>query len=155
MPLKTGDEYIASVEALDLEANVLGRHSGDLTGHDLIRPSLRAVALTYDCAHDDETRTLFRAHSPLTGGEVNRFTHLHQSTQDLVDKIKMQRVLGQCTACCFQRCVGMDSFNALDVVTYNMDQELGTHYNQRFRKYLTHVQEVNLVIDGAIRADTL
>jgi 4-hydroxybutyryl-CoA dehydratase/vinylacetyl-CoA-Delta-isomerase len=44
----------------------------------------------------------------------------------------------------------MDSFNALDVVTYQMDRELGTNYNQRFRKYLTHVQEQNLVVDGAM-----
>jgi 4-hydroxybutyryl-CoA dehydratase/vinylacetyl-CoA-Delta-isomerase len=44
----------------------------------------------------------------------------------------------------------MDSFNALDVVTCQMDQELGTHYNPRFRKYLAHVQEENLVVDGAM-----
>jgi aromatic ring hydroxylase len=64
MPLKTGDDYITSIQALDLEANVLGQRSGDLTGHDIVRPSLRAVAATYDGAHDDATRALFRAHSP-------------------------------------------------------------------------------------------
>ncbi len=44
----------------------------------------------------------------------------------------------------------MDSFNALDVITYQMDLDLGTEYNQRFRKYLAHVQEENLVVDGAM-----
>jgi 4-hydroxybutyryl-CoA dehydratase/vinylacetyl-CoA-Delta-isomerase len=62
----------------------------------------------------------------------------------------MQRLLGECTACCFQRCVGMDSFNALDVVTYKMDQDLGTEYNRRFREYLAQVQENDLVVDGAM-----
>ena len=58
---------------------------------------------------------------------------------------KMQRLLGQMTGCCFQRCVGLDSFNALDVVTYKMDQELGTEYNARFRTFLSIVQEEDLV----------
>jgi 4-hydroxybutyryl-CoA dehydratase/vinylacetyl-CoA-Delta-isomerase len=98
MPLKTGDEYIDSIEALNLEANVLGQPTSDLTGHGLIRPSLRAVAVTYDCAHDDDTRALFRAHSWLIDAEVNRFTHLHQSADDLVAKVLMQRYCGNCTA---------------------------------------------------------
>jgi 4-hydroxybutyryl-CoA dehydratase/vinylacetyl-CoA-Delta-isomerase len=44
----------------------------------------------------------------------------------------------------------MDSFNALDVVTHRMDGDLDTDYNQRFRKFLTYVQEQNLVVDGAM-----
>jgi 4-hydroxybutyryl-CoA dehydratase/vinylacetyl-CoA-Delta-isomerase len=44
----------------------------------------------------------------------------------------------------------MDSFNALDVVTHQMDQDLGTDYNKRFREYLIHVQTENLVVDGAM-----
>ena len=51
--------------------------------------------------------------SNLTGRRVNRFTHLHQSKEDLVKKVKMLRLLGQKTASCFQRCVGMDAFNAV------------------------------------------
>jgi len=30
----------------------------------------------------------------------------------------MQRLLGQKTASCFQRCVGMDAINAVDSVTF-------------------------------------
>lgn len=150
MPLKTGDEYIASIAALDLEANVLGQHSGDLTGHGLIRPSLRAVATTYDCAYDDDTCHLFRAHSPLIGGEVNRFTHLHQSAKDLGDKVLMQRHCGNRTGCCFQRCVGMDAANAVYSVTYECDQVHGTGYHRRFRDYWAWVQREDLVVDGAM-----
>ena len=53
------------------------------------------------------------ATSHLTGKKVNRFTHIHQSPEDLVKKVKMQRLLGQKTGSCFQRCVGMDAINAL------------------------------------------
>jgi len=38
----------------------------------------------------------------------------------------------------------------LDVVTFQMDQNLGTNYNQRLRNYLAYVQAENLVVDGAM-----
>ncbi len=62
------------------------------------------------------------ATSHLTGKKVNRFTNLHQSTDDLLNKVKMLRLLGQKTGSCFQRCVGMDALNALWSVTYEIDQ---------------------------------
>jgi 4-hydroxybutyryl-CoA dehydratase/vinylacetyl-CoA-Delta-isomerase len=106
--------------------------------------------MTYQLANDPSHDELMNADSKFIDRRVNRFTHLHQSTEDLVNKIKMQRLLGQSTACCFQRCVGLDTFNALDVVSHQMDQDLGTSYNKRFREYLVHVQEENLVVDGAM-----
>jgi 4-hydroxybutyryl-CoA dehydratase / vinylacetyl-CoA-Delta-isomerase len=150
MSLKTGDEYIASIETLGLEANILGQSAGDLTRHPLVRPSLQAVAATYNCAHVEESRSLFRVRSSLTGEEINRFTHLHQSTADLTNKVIMQRTCGNLTGCCFQRCVGMDAANAAFSVTYECDQAHGTHYHQRFVDYWTRVQREDLVVDGAM-----
>jgi 4-hydroxybutyryl-CoA dehydratase/vinylacetyl-CoA-Delta-isomerase len=150
MALKTGTEYIASIESLGLEANIMGEKAGGLTGHPLVAPSLRAVAATYDCAHAEGSRALFRAYSPLIGGEVNRFTHLHQNTQDLMDKVRMQRHCGNLTACCFQRCVGMDAANAVFSTTYECDIAHGTDYHGRFREYWSLVQRADLVVDGAM-----
>jgi 4-hydroxybutyryl-CoA dehydratase/vinylacetyl-CoA-Delta-isomerase len=150
MPLKTREEYIQSLKMQKKRVFLFGEQIEDPVDHPMIRPSLNAVAMTYQLAQQPERRDLMTAQSNLTGEQVNRFTHLHQSTEDLVNKIKMQRLLGQCTACCFQRCVGLDSFNALDVVTAHIDQDQGTDYNQRFRRYLTHVQEEDLVVDGAM-----
>jgi 4-hydroxybutyryl-CoA dehydratase/vinylacetyl-CoA-Delta-isomerase len=150
MSLMTGAEYMASVEVLGLEANVLGQRVDDLAGHPLLRPSLRAVATTYDGAHGDETRDLFRAYSPLISDEVNRFTHLHRSTDDLLNKVLMQRHCGNVTGCCFQRCVGMDAANAVYSVTYECDQAHRTGYHARFRDYWAWVQRQDLVVDGAM-----
>jgi aromatic ring hydroxylase len=44
MSLRTGNEYIASIQALGLEANILGHRTSDLTRHPLVKPSLQAVA---------------------------------------------------------------------------------------------------------------
>ena len=148
--IQTREEYIEGLRGMKKRIFMFGEEIENYVDHPMIKPSLNAVSMTYHLANDPEHEDLMTVQSNLTGEPVNRFTHLHQGTDDLVKKIKMQRLLGQCTACCFQRCVGMDSFNALDVVTYNMDQDLGTHYNQRFRKYLTHVQQENLIVDGAM-----
>jgi 4-hydroxybutyryl-CoA dehydratase/vinylacetyl-CoA-Delta-isomerase len=90
------------------------------------------------------------ATSSLTGRKINRFGHLHMSTDDLIKKVKMQRLLGRKTASCFQRCVGMDAFNAVFSTTYECDRKYGTNYHENFKKYLIYVQDNDLTVDGAM-----
>ena len=54
------------------------------------------------------------------------------------------------TASCFQRCVGMDAFNAEYSTTYEIDEKYGTHYHENFKKFLHFVQQNDLVVDGAM-----
>lgn len=150
MSLKTGTEYIESIKSLGLKANVMGEKSGDLTENPMVAPSIKAVAATFDGAHHKETRDLFRVVSPLCNEEVNRFTHLHASTEDLMNKVIMQRQCGNITACCFQRCVGMDAANAVFSTTFECDKKHGTNYHQRFLDYWRFIQTEDLVVDGAM-----
>jgi len=129
---------------------VLGEKQDSLSDHGLVAPSREAVAFTFDAAHDSETREMFCVESPLCGDVVNRFSHLHQSTDDLVAKVKMQRYCGVKTACCFQRCVGLDAANAIFSTTYDCDQKHGTDYHHRFVDYWTWIQQSDLVVDGAM-----
>jgi len=152
MALKTGREYEQSIKDLALEAHIMGHAESHLTRHAMVRPSLAAVAVTYDGAHaeDAATRRLFRVPSPLCGEEINRFTHLHRSTDDLVKKVTMQRYCGLATGCCFQRCVGMDAANAVYSTTYDCDAACGTDYHARFKEYWAGIQAKDLVVDGAM-----
>ena len=150
MALKTAAEYLESLRGLEMNIYMFGERIQDFVDHPIIRPSINSVAKTYELAHDDRHSDLMIATSNLSGQSVNRFCHLHQSTDDLVRKVRMQRLLGQKTAACFQRCVGMDSMNAIDSVTFEMDHKLGTDYHQKFREYLKFVQEEDLVVDGAM-----
>ena len=150
MAIMTKAEYIATLSRMKKQVFIMGQRVDNLTEHPLVRPSLNACAMTYELAQQPEYADWMLAKSNLTGEKVNRFTHLHQNSADLVAKVKMQRLLGQQTGCCFQRCVGMDAVNALDSVTYEMDQALGTQYHPRFRQFLRHVQEHDLVLDGAM-----
>jgi 4-hydroxybutyryl-CoA dehydratase / vinylacetyl-CoA-Delta-isomerase len=150
MPPMTRDDYIASLRRMKKRAFIFGQRVENTVDHPLIRPSLNACAMTYALAERPECAPWMLATSHLTGRPVNRFTHLHQGASDLVAKVKMLRLLGRETGCCFQRCVGMDALNALDSVTFEMDQGLGTRYHERFRRFLEHVQENDLVADGAM-----
>ncbi len=150
MALKTPQEFIDSIAALDLEIYLFGEKVDDYTNNPIIRPSLNSMAMTYELAQYPEYEDLMLATSHLTGKKVNRFTHIHQSTEDLVKKVKMQRLLGQKTGACFQRCVGMDAINALWSVTFDCDKAKGTGYHAKFREYVRFLQENDLVADGAM-----
>ncbi|WP_459129727.1 4-hydroxyphenylacetate 3-hydroxylase family protein [Guggenheimella bovis] len=150
MALMNGKQYIESIAKLKPKVYIFGELVEDPTNHPIIRPSLNSVAMTYDLAFDPEYEDLLTTTSHLTGKKINRFCHIHQSTSDLVKKIKMQRLLGQKTASCFQRCVGMDAFNAIYSTTFEMDKEYGTDYHERFKKYLLLVQENDWTVDGAM-----
>ena len=148
--MKTPQEYIESLRKLNLVVYMFGKRVENVVDDPIIRPSMNAVAMTYSMAMDPKHEDVMTATSHITGKKINRFTHIHQSVDDLVKKSKMGRLLGAHTGCCFQRCVGMDALNALSMTTYDIDQKYNTEYNRRFLKYLEHVQEEDLVCDGAM-----
>ena len=150
MALMTAKEYIDSLRKLNTRVYMFGEKIDNWVDHPMIRPSINCVAMTYALAQDPQYEELMTATSSLTGHKINRFTHLHQSADDLVKKVKMQRLLGQKTASCFQRCVGMDAFNAVFSSTYEIDEKYGTHYHENFKKFLVYVQDNDLTVDGAM-----
>lgn len=148
--LKSKKDYIESLRKQNLEVYIFGEKVCNIVDNPFIRPSINAASITYELAFEDEYKYIFTVKSHLSGNKINRFTHIHQNTEDLINKVKMLRILGQKTGCCFQRCVGMDSLNALYSVTYEMDREYGTNYHKRFLKYLSYVQEEDLMINDAM-----
>ena len=147
-PIRTGAEYIESLRNRDLKVYLFGELVREPVDHPMIRPSINAVAETYDLAAREEE--LASAESSITGARVNRFLHIAESAEDLVLQNKMQRRLGQNTGTCFQRCVGMDALNALHSTTFEIDEKHGTGYHRRFLEFVRMVQNENLVIGGAM-----
>ncbi|MDR1768870.1 MAG: 4-hydroxyphenylacetate 3-hydroxylase family protein [Propionibacteriaceae bacterium] len=150
MALMTGEQYVESLRKLKLKIYLFGELVDNPVDDPIIRPSLNSVKATYDLAQDPRYAELATAVSPFTGERVNRFLHIHQSTEDLANKVRMQRVLGQQTASCFQRCVGLDAINAVYSTAYECDQAHGTDYQARFVEYLKYCQANDLIIDGAM-----
>ncbi len=148
MAIKNGAEYIESLRGRNLKIYLFGELIKEPVDHPMIRPSINAVAETYDLAAEDPQ--LAAPHSSLTGSQVNRFLHIVESAQDLVDQNRMQRKLGQLTGTCFQRCVGMDALNSLYSTTYEIDQKHGTDYHKRLVEFVKMLQQENLMIGGAM-----
>ncbi len=147
-PITTGQEYIESLRNRELSVYLFGEQIDDPVEHPIIRPSINALAATYDLAQTNPD--LAASVSPYTGEKINRFLHIAENADDLILQNKMQRKLGQLTGTCFQRCVGMDAINSLHSVTYDMDQEYQSDYHQKFLSFLTMVQHGGFVISGAM-----
>ncbi|MFQ6075496.1 MAG: 4-hydroxyphenylacetate 3-hydroxylase family protein [Candidatus Bathyarchaeia archaeon] len=144
MVVMSGEEYLKSLTRLKPTIYVLGTRVENAFEHPMLRAAADTVAVTYDLAKDPKYEGLMTARSHVTGERINRFTHVHQSVEDLVKKVKMLRLLGRKTGTCFQRCTGLDGLNSLSIVTYEMDRELGTSYYDRFVDYVKRVQENDL-----------
>jgi len=146
--IRTGEQYVDSLRGRNLKVYLFGELVDEPVDHPMIRPSINAVAETYDLAvRNPELAT---AMSPLTGERVSRFLHIAESADDLVGQNKMQRRLGQLTGTCFQRCVGMDAMNSLHSVTYEIDEAHGSAYHRRFLDFARMVQRRGFVIGGAM-----
>lgn len=147
-PIKTSEDYINSLRNRKLKVYLFGELVEDITEHPMIRPSINAVAETYDLAEREPE--LASVVSNLTGKRVNRFLNIAMNRDDVVLQNKMQRRLGQLTGTCFQRCVGMDALNSLYSVTFEIDEKCRTGYHERLKNFITEVQANNLVIGGAM-----
>ena len=142
------NSYLDSIKNRNLKIYLMGELIKEPLDHPIIRPSVEAMAETYELAVREPE--LASATSPYTGEKINRFLHIAESNEDLFLQNKMQRKLGQLTGTCFQRCVGMDAFNALHSVTFEIDEKHNTEYHKNFINFLTEMHKNNLVIGGAM-----
>jgi 4-hydroxyphenylacetate 3-monooxygenase/4-hydroxybutyryl-CoA dehydratase/vinylacetyl-CoA-Delta-isomerase len=117
--------------------------------HDCLVGGTKIICETFDCAVKPEYQEFCTATSHLTGEKINRFCNIHQSREDLLKKQQMTRLLCHRVGGCIQRCMGIDALNALSVITYEMDQALGTDCDVRFRNYLKYFQGNDLVASCA------
>ncbi len=138
----TGDQYKERIAKLKpniyMGGKLVDRFDPKLIG------GVNVMARTYDFAFDPEYQDVATATSHLTGEKINRFNHIHQSQEDLLTKQKMTRLYCQEVGGCIQRCMGIDSMNALSVATYDADQKYGTHYYDNFVNFMKRVQSEDL-----------
>ena len=85
-----GASYIESLRKRGLTVYLFGEKVKEPVDHPMIRPSINAIAKTYDLAI--ENPDLASVISPFTGERVSRFLHVCTSAEDLVLQNKMQRI---------------------------------------------------------------
>ena len=78
--IANGTEYIDSLRNRNLKIYLFGELIDEPVDHPMIRPSINALARTYDLAV--EAPELASVISPFTGERVSRFLHVCTSAQD-------------------------------------------------------------------------
>jgi aromatic ring hydroxylase len=143
--MRTKEEYIKGLSKM--RRNIY--FDGELIDRDseLQMDCINVIGTTFDEAQKPENEDLMTATSHLTGNKINRFTHIHQNTDDLHKKQDMTRFLCQKVGGCIQRCMGIDATNAIYNVSYEADKANNgaTEYHENFKKWLIRFQDEDLV----------
>lgn len=150
MALMTSKQYVESLAKMKRNIYFQGKKIEDPINHPLLIPSRRCLEETYDMAFMPQYEDLMTATSQFTGHKINRFNNIHRDKEDLNKKVKLQRLMGQRTGSCFQRCVIMDMANAFYSTTFEIDEKYGTHYFDAFKKYIIRCQDKDLIVAGAL-----
>ncbi|HEY3277754.1 MAG TPA: 4-hydroxyphenylacetate 3-hydroxylase N-terminal domain-containing protein [Syntrophorhabdaceae bacterium] len=150
MGLKTKEEYIESIRALKPTAYMFGERITNVVDNPRLRAGIEATAATYEMAAKEENKDLFVTMSPLLNEPVSRFNLPPASIEDLVARVKVNRKMANFVGTCHQRCTGLDCLSSLSIVTYDIDQKYGTHYNQNFIEFLKHMQKNDLTGNAGV-----
>ena len=143
--LRTKEEYMKALSKMKKNIYFDGEKIDRLDERQI--PCINTIGTTYDLAEDPEYKDLMLVKSHLSGEIINRFTHIHQSTEDLHKKQDMTRKLCQKVGGCIQRCMGCDAANAIYNVSYEADKvnKGETNYHENFKKWLERFQKEDLI----------
>lgn len=148
--MRTSEEYLESLRSMKLNVYM----GGEIVKRDdpRIVPGINVMRITYDMAGAPENTELFTAVSQYTGEKINRFCNVCDSVDDLLNKQRMIRTGTRLAGFCIQRCMGMDTLNALSIVTKEIDDAHGTEYYQRFLEFIKKYQKKDQIA-AAVQTD--
>jgi aromatic ring hydroxylase len=143
--LRTKEEFIKDLSRMKKNIYYDGEKIDRLDERQM--PTINTIGMTFDLAKHPDYKDLMLVKSHLTGEVINRFTHIHYSTEDLHKKQDMTRKLCQKVGGCIQRCMGCDAANAIYNVSFEADKvnKGKTKYHENFKKWLERFQKEDLV----------
>jgi 4-hydroxybutyryl-CoA dehydratase/vinylacetyl-CoA-Delta-isomerase len=143
--LMTKEQFQASIRnRKPMNVWFLGKKIEDLTTFPPLAASFNTISTIYDLAQRPEWKGLITVKSHLNGEEVSIYNSPLRSVEDAQRKTRCARALGEVVSCCTHRCTGSEAFAGLGPTCYDMDHDLGTHYFDRFMKFLDYVQKKDL-----------
>jgi 4-hydroxyphenylacetate 3-monooxygenase/4-hydroxybutyryl-CoA dehydratase/vinylacetyl-CoA-Delta-isomerase len=107
--------------------------------------TMNTIAKTFDFITESDFKDILTATSHLNNEKINRFTHIHQSVDDLLKKQELTREICHFTGGCIFRCMGIDAMNALSVITARAETMTDRPYHQRWKDYLEYWQKNDIV----------
>jgi 4-hydroxybutyryl-CoA dehydratase/vinylacetyl-CoA-Delta-isomerase len=151
MGVTTRKEYLSSLRGLRPNIYKFGELIEDVTRHPATKRVVESHARNYDAANDPALESIYTSTSVYTGELILRWNSMMQSADDLIANMIMKRQnfrrSGSCTG---GVCVGWNAQNVMWAVTYEMDQALGTAYQQRLQDWILAAQKHGLAVAGAL-----
>jgi len=151
MAIKTREDYVAALRAMRPNVYKFGELIQDVTMHPATRRTVESHARNYDAANDPELADLYTKTSIFSGEMILRWNSMLQSADDLICNMKMKRQnyrrTGSCTGAV---CVGWNAQNVMWAVTHDIDEEFGTHYQERLKDWILRSQNEGLAVAGAL-----
>ena len=131
--MRTKEQWLEGIYKMQRNLYIGGEKIG--RDDERLTPTPNVMGATFDLALDPEQEDLMTATSHLTGEKINRFCHVHQTTEDLHKKQDMTRMICRVVGGCIQRCMGVDAINAIYTVSYEADKENNgaTEYHENFK----------------------
>lgn len=154
--MKTKEQYEESIRDLNFLVYMWGKRGKYFAENPIISPSVNALSMTYEMAHNPEYVDIMTATSHITGEKINRFNHIYQCIDDLIKKDRLSKLFNGNNGSSFHRELGTNALNALSLTTHEIDDKYGTDYHGRFQRYLEYVHDNDLTCNGAMsdpRAD--
>ena len=141
MAIKTGAEYVESLRQLKPKVYALGREVKSVADDPVFHGAINRNRAFYDLPRDPELGETIRAVSPLINEEVSRRgNYIQQTMEDSFIEARLTRPLVHryiCAAC-------NNASSVLWAQTWEIDQDIGTNYHQRFREWFKYMQKNDL-----------
>jgi 4-hydroxybutyryl-CoA dehydratase/vinylacetyl-CoA-Delta-isomerase len=151
MAIRTYEAYLESLRKMRPNIYKFDELIEDVTTHPATKRTVEGHGWTYKAAADPELKDKFTTVSHLTGEPISRYLSIIREAQDMFDNSKMKRLMFNLTGTCTGgRCAGWTALNAMFITTWEIDNDLGTDYHQRFLAWLKDAQERDITIAGAL-----
>ncbi len=151
MTIKTREEYLAALRQLRPNIYKFGELIEDVTTHSATKRTVESHARCYDAANDPDLDKMYTTSSMFTGRKIMRWNSMMQEQGHLISNMHFKRQNYRRTGTCTGGvCVGWNAQNVMWAITREIDEEYGTHYQERLKNWILMAQDQGLTVAGAL-----
>ncbi len=151
MALRTYEEYLESLRQMRPNMHKFGELIEDVTTHPATKRTVEGHGQIFKMQHDPELKDMVTVQSDLIDEPISRYLSIIKTPEDQIANSQMKRLIFQKTGTCTGgRCAGWTSLNAMYAATWDMENDLGVDYHQRFIEWLKDAQRRDITISGAL-----
>ena len=151
MALKTRKDYMESLKAMRPNVYKFGKLIQDVTTDPATKRTVESHARAFDASLDPQYADDFTAISSFTGEKIHRWNGMMETLDDIIANSKLKRWMYRFNGSCNGGvCVGWNAQNVMWNVTAVIDNECGTNYRERLKKWIIAAQEKGMVVAGAL-----